>query len=351
MERLVPLALPFFKKYYGEIHHVPRYSHSPRLVMIGVQQHDDPESAHLFKAIAARNALNIHAESHAAEVINSAENPEVIRWMIRSLLSRNDPVRFGPAITAFQAQPEALPAATTGSRHVLLIVGSPKTLSASTSGVLGGYLVNRLQEHGWSAETITLTASLRRADGRTELLSAVDRADLLLFVFPLYVDTLPFLMTRALELIADHRRGAEVKRPQSLAAVSNNGFPEPYQNAPALAICRRFAAETGITWAGGLALGAGESLSSGTPLTGNGRSGRPPVKHVIEALDLTAAALAAGQPVPEKAVELMARNPIPFLPFAAWRWIYMKGGARMWRQQAAQHGVTREAMFARPYAD
>lgn len=352
MERWVPLALPYFQKYYGEIHHLPRYLRNPRLVVIGVQKVEDAESAHLFRAIAARNAVNFHADSHAAEVINSKENPEVIRWMFRSLLSRNDPEMFGPRIAAFHTQPDAnLPAPAASSRNALLIVGSPKTLSPSTSGVLGRYLLDRLRERGWNTESIHLKAGLQRDAGKSELLSMVDRADLLLCAFPLYVDTLPYLMTRALELIGAHRRRTDSARPQVLAAISNNGFPESYQNAPALAICRRFAVETGIAWAGGLALGAGEALSSGASLTGPGRKGRPPVHHVTQALDLTADALNEGLPIPEKAMSLMARNPIPFIPFGTWRWIYIKGGSRSWNQQAAKFGVSKDAMLARPYAD
>ena len=350
MERWVPLALPYFKKYYGEIHHLPRYSRNPRLVVIGVQKEEDPESAHLFRAIAARNALNFHAESHAAEVICSKENPEVTRWMIRSLISRNDPVMFGPKIVAFRTEPDAQLPAAAASRNALLIVGSPKTRSASTSAVLGGYLMDRLAERGWNTKIIKLKAGLQRESGQAELLSAVDRSDLMIFAFPLYVDTLPFLMTKALELIAEHRSVKGFRKPLILSAISNNGFPESYQNAPALAICRRFAMETGMAWAGGLALGAGEALSSGVSLTGP-RNGRPPVSHVIEALDLSAEALNEGSAIPEKAAALMARNPIPFLPFGAWRWIYMKGGSRSWNKQAAAFGVSKEAMLARPYAD
>jgi hypothetical protein len=90
-------------------------------------------------------------------------------------------------------------------------------------------------------------------------------------------------------------------------AIVNSGFPEIHQNAVALAICEEFAAQSGIAWAGGLALGGG-GMVGGQPLTETKRSG-PPVKHVIQALDLTAAALSDGLPVPAQAVKLMAKNP------------------------------------------
>jgi len=95
----------------------------------------------------------------------------------------------------------------------LLIVGSPKTKSPSTSGVLGRYLLERLKERGWETESLTLRAGLRLEAGQRELLSSTDRADLLLLAFPLYVDSLPFLVTKALEVIASHRQTLPNRRP------------------------------------------------------------------------------------------------------------------------------------------
>ena len=50
------------------------------------------------------------------------------------------------------------------------------------------------------------------------------------------------------------------------------------------------------------------------------------MKHVIRALDLTAAALAEGRPVPQEAVTMMTRSPIPCIPFAIWCWLYGRVG-------------------------
>ncbi len=63
----------------------------------------------------------------------------------------------------------------------------------------------------------------------------------------------------------------------------------------------------------------------------------PPVRarggaHVGQALDLAAAALAEGRPVPERAQALMARSLVP-------AWLYRWSGNRGWRQQARANGV------------
>ena len=52
----------------------------------------------------------------------------------------------------------------------------------------------------------------------------------------------------------------------------------------------------------------------------------PGMKHVIRALDLTAAALAEGRPVAQEAVTMMTRSPIPCIPFAIWCWLYGRVG-------------------------
>jgi hypothetical protein len=66
------------------------------------------------------------------------------------------------------------------------------------------------------------------------------------------------------------------------------------------------------------------------------------VYNVVTALDLTAAALAAGEPVPAQAIALMAR---PFIPARA----YTVMGNFGWLMQARQHrALTRLA--ARPFA-
>jgi hypothetical protein len=352
VDRWIPLILPYFGNYYREIHHIPRYSRFPRLVAIGVQRYPNNEEARIFKAIVGRNAINFHSPSYAAEVMMSTDDSGSLRGLFKVLLSRNDPLPLGEALRSLMPVPDTSISSAKPGRpgRALLIVGSPKTKSPSTSGVLGGYLLERLQERGWETESLTLKAGLQQEKGKQDLVLSVDRANLLLLAFPLYIDALPFLVTKALEVIAVHRQGKHQDLPQQLFVISNNGFPEAHQNTPALAICHRFSVQSGMSWAGGLAMGAGEALSSGQSLTSRNRSG-PPVRHVIQALDMTAAALAEGRPPPSEVMTMIARSPIPLMPFAAWRWIFVKAGARHWQRQSAENGISKENMLARPYAE
>jgi multimeric flavodoxin WrbA len=345
MDRWIPLVLPYFGRYHGEIHHTPRYS--------GVQRHPNSEEAHIFRLVVGRNAINFHAPTHAAEVVLATDDPDTLRQRFKGLLSRTDPRPLGVAVTSRMPVPDSSipsPEADSAGR-ALLIVGSPKIKHPSTSGVLGGYVLERLKERGWETESLTLKRSLGLEKGQVELLSALDRADLILLAFPLYIDALPFLVTKSLEIIAAQGHPRPNGRRKRLFVVCNNGFPEATQSTLALGICHRFAVETGMTWSGGLAMGAGEALSSGQPLTAASSTGRPPVKHVIQALDIASAALADSRSVPREAIPLIAKNPIPFVPFGLWRWIFVKSGIRFWQRRAAENGVTKEKMLDRPYAE
>jgi len=350
MDHFIQLISPYFQVEHGEVHHPPRYARRPRLVMVGTQRHPNAHEAHIFETLAGRNAINFHPPSYAAEVVAATDPPESLRRRFEALLARSDSLPFGEAAASLMPPPVAPGEATEddGPRQALLIVGSPKTNSLSTSSVLGSYLLERLGERGWKTESLTLRASLNREEGETALLASVDRAGLILLVFPLYADALPYLVTRALATISAHRQRSARPTPQRLVAIVNSGFPETLQNAVALAICQEFASQTGMRWSGGLALGGGGIVGE-QPLNAAKRSGLP-VKHVIEALDLTAEALAEGRPVPAQALNLMAKNPFAWMPFALYRWICTRFGGKGFEKEAAKNGVTRERLLDQPYA-
>lgn len=153
-----------------------------------------------------------------------------------------------------------------------------------------------------------------------------------------------------MEILAYNR--TKMRRSKNLLAITNNALPESYQNAAALDICHNFALECGMTWVGGLALGGGEALFSGQSLTGiRGFRGfkRPPLYHVKRALNMTAVALAMGNSVPEKAVRLISKKPLPLVSFDFWRWIYIKLSCRIWKKEAAKNGLKINEIFEDPY--
>ncbi len=224
------------------------------------------------------------------------------------------------------------------SMRVVLLVGSARPSGTSTSEALGRYLLQRLQ--GAGAESRVFQVSHCRHDEElSELVSAVDQADIFILASPLYVDSLPFLVTRAFETIAARRThpAAEPRLGTRFLALINCGFPEATQTRTAQDICRIFARQARLELAGTLGLGGGETLQGRAPESMGWLA-----RHLRRALDLAADALLRGQPVPEKAVELMARPLVPAIG-------YMLLGDRGWRQRARRFGAEAR-MGDRPFA-
>jgi len=220
-------------------------------------------------------------------------------------------------------------------KRFLLLVGSAKR-PRSTSESLGTYLLERLRERGFEADTLLIHRSFGSDELREALLEVIDQADILVLAFPLYVDSLPSLLVRIMELMAARRRERKESKKQRLLAIVNCGFPEAHHNDTAIAICRRFAKEAGFEWAGGLALGGGEFIN-GRPLSEMGKK----VRNVTRSLDLTAEALAQSKAASPEAMVLMAKPLVP-------GWMYTRIGGFMWKRRAKKHGV-KKRLYDRPY--
>lgn len=208
--------------------------------------------------------------------------------------------------------------------RAVLLVGSARPRGASTSESLGTFLMTRLAEGGMDTESF-FVGRCQRPEKERLLLEAVDRTDLLVLATPLYVDALPYLVTRSFERVAAHRvehpaaqRSASPASGTRFAALVNCGFPEWEQTLTALSICRVFARQAGFSWAGGLGLGEGEAIH-GQRLEDLGRRTR----YVRRGLELAAEELLAGRSVPEEAQELLAQPMVPsrlYTSLATIRW-------------------------------
>lgn len=192
-----------------------------------------------------------------------------------------------------------------GDKKVLLLVGSPK-VENSTSASLGNYLLSKLEDFGMTVETGFIHRLVNREETIKKLFEMVDRADLIILSFPLYVDSLPAPVVKAMERIKEERDRLESKKSKNFIAISQNGFPEFFQNQTALHIAKIFAEDCGFVWKGGLALGQGGSIG-GKPLLERGGM----VRNVVKGLDITAQALVEGKEVPQEAVDLFSKRFIP----------------------------------------
>lgn len=208
--------------------------------------------------------------------------------------------------------------------RALLLIGSPKP--KSTSRVLGEVVLARLAAQGWDTQALRLTGLLDAQEGRARLSGEFLEARLVILAAPVYVDAPPAPVLRAFEFLAGEPAPRETGR-RRFAAVFNCGFPETVHTAISLDICRLFAREAGLEWAGGLGVGGGGAVGDG-PLEARGRI----TANLRRALDLAGEALARGEPVPPEALDLAAR---PLAP----RWLYLLMAEAGWLARAWKRGT------------
>jgi hypothetical protein len=214
--------------------------------------------------------------------------------------------------------------------RALLLVGSPKS-EQSASRSFGEAITTRLQAHGWETSAERIKPTFRSSERMEALLEEIERADLVVLSFPLYVDTVPAPVMRVLEKWAD--RG--VRRGQRIAVLAQCGFPEAYHIDPAIETCRRFAAEVGLEWAGHLAFGMGGSIEGRPPE-------QSPLARRVHLFDSAAEALAGGAAIPRAATDAFKKPVVP-------PWAYPAFGQVMWRMEARRRGCV-EPLTLRRYA-
>jgi multimeric flavodoxin WrbA len=262
---------PFFARVAGETHHAKRYRRDPDSLVVGWMDAPDAQVETIFRHLVQRNAPNWHSRTWVGDVVLANQSGEEILASAQQWL---DDIQNGkpslPVKLPANGNPSTEPSTGHGPveiRRALLLVGSPKARK-STSYSLGGYLFEQLSARDIRTETIYLHTALHSPEKTQALLDAVDAADLVTLAFPLYVDALPAPAIEALERIALHREGRDRSRRQLFAAIANCGFPEAYQTATALAICKTFARRAGFEWAGSLALGGGGMVCRWPKLAG-----------------------------------------------------------------------------------
>ncbi len=332
LDHQIQIISPFFTTIDGEVHHQPRYSRYPNVLAAGWMNAPDAPREAIFRHLAYRNALNMHAPASASGVAYAGQSDDELAGAAEGWLAdlEREPRPPKPVL------PRVNVSTVAGApvRRAVLLVGSPRC-KTSTSASLGGYVLAQLESHGVQTEIIHLYTTLNRSDRLGAMLDSVDGADLMVLAFPLYVDSLPAPVVEALERIAAHRAGARTSA--RFAAITNCGFPEAAHCETALATCAAFAEQAGFAWTGGLALGGGEGLVHGTPLDQLGQR----AASIRKALEIAADALAAGTAIPPDAVALLARPMIP-------AWLYRLIGGFGWTRQARRYGAQHH-LKARPY--
>jgi hypothetical protein len=191
-----------------------------------------------------------------------------------------------------------------------------------------------LNKKGYACEKLHILSVFK--NGVQELINKVNDADVLILSFPLYVDSLPSTVIRALEIIGHSREEKNDNKKQNFISIVNCGFPEAFHNDTALRICKAFADKTDFKWLGGLAMGSGPAIG-GKSIEQLGSMTR----NIVKALDMTIEAIVNNETIPSKAIQMMSGKLIP-------TWLYLLFGNQGWKSQARRYNADKN-LYEKPY--
>lgn len=132
--------------------------------------------------------------------------------------------------------------------NISIINGSPKS-GKSTSGLLIKYLLQEMGE---------CNAQVFKCALQTTELAKIACSDVLVLVFPLYVDSIPSQLLQLLIILEELKN---LNHDMMVYCIVNNGFFEGTQNYIAIQQIKNWCAAANLNWGQGVGIGAGEMLS------------------------------------------------------------------------------------------
>ena len=154
---------------------------------------------------------------------------------------------------------------------ITIINGSPKTVK-SNSEILGNYLFPLLKENN-----IKKYYSIYfQLNDKTK--NEIYNSDVLIFIFPLYVDGIP---SNLLKLLVKFEKENVVRPKTKIYCIVNNGFYEGKQNFLALLHMKNWCKKVKAKWGQGIGIGSGELL----PYLKKFKLGQGPLKNLEKILN------------------------------------------------------------------
>ena len=154
---------------------------------------------------------------------------------------------------------------------IIIINGSPKTIK-SNSEILGNYLFPLLKENN-----IKKYYSIYfQLNDKTK--NEIYNSDVLIFIFPLYVDGIP---SNLLKLLVNFEKENVVRPKTKIYCIVNNGFYEGKQNFLALLHMKNWCKKVNAKWGQGIGIGSGELL----PYLKKFKLGQGPLKNLEKILN------------------------------------------------------------------
>ena len=154
---------------------------------------------------------------------------------------------------------------------IIIINGSPKTVK-SNSEILGNYLFPLLKENNIK-KYYSISFQL---NDKTK--NEIYNSDVLIFIFPLYVDGIP---SNLLKLLVKFEKESVVRPETKIYCIVNNGFYEGKQNFLALLHMKNWCKKVNAKWGQGIGIGSGELL----PYLKKFKLGQGPLKNLEKILN------------------------------------------------------------------
>lgn len=227
-------------------------------------------------------------------------------------------------------------------QKAVLLVGSPRG-EKSTSTSIVNYISNILRSKEIEGEIFWVALIINKKEEIDRMLKAIDDSDIVLLAVPLYIDSAPYIVIKAMEIVNAYRQDQAKRKQQIFFPIINSGFPERSHFPVAIKIYETFSSSAGFKWIGSLSIGSGEGLqgSKGKSLEEAGNMSKA-IRSKLEELVET---LAEGKEyrneyigvIPEKLFKGFFKFLVPLF-----LWI----GNRHWKRLAKKNGAD---VMARPY--
>ena len=167
-----------------------------------------------------------------------------------------------------------------------------------------------------------------------EAFAAVQNADAIVAIFPLYFFCMPAMLTRFLQDFAVTYPAAS--KQANVYAIVNCGFPEPEINLEAMRVIESFSRHTGRTFGGGTLVGCGGMLL--------GAQQAPFMKPLFEEIDGFFSRITKDLASSESAKPVLSNIAVKFP-----RFLYFLGGNSGWHMAARKNGLRSKDLYRRPY--
>lgn len=170
-------------------------------------------------------------------------------------------------------------------RKICFINGSPKN-KVSCSAYLIDTLKKMLGEEAGSEE-IVCAQSLKQKQTKAAFEKLLE-AECLVFVFPLYIDSIPSHLLEFMEEFDQYYKnvsGSNQKIKKDVYAVINNGFIEGTHNKTAADIMKHYSNSLEFNWRFAVGIGAGEFLSSSKDMPLKSKLKRPVYNALVSIIE------------------------------------------------------------------